>query len=283
MKEVLKLLLDHLKSYGKLYLFLLGMTGVTYSIVWLIGGHKWASMISLLLIGMMMIIIILLQRGRGGGLVGAFGGMGGASAFGTRAGDAFTGITIVLAVVWVALAGVSGLALRAERRQARLNDPGIRIVPLILLVEGNLGAERDMRFWVKLDERATETVTVDFTIQSVTTVGTGKNPAKLDEDFRIVEENLGEHIKATDDGKYQLTIPVGETRGDIVVRIVGDDEPEFDEDFQVTLSNPTNAALELRVGVGRILNDDGDPPPEDADLKPVTPGDGDGDGADENE
>lgn len=63
--------------------------------------------ISVLLIG-----IILLQRGRGGGLVGALSGLGGQSAFGTKAGDTFTRITIALAAVWVLLAGIHGIWLR---------------------------------------------------------------------------------------------------------------------------------------------------------------------------
>ncbi|MCL2120042.1 MAG: preprotein translocase subunit SecG [Planctomycetaceae bacterium] len=47
-----------------------------------------------------LILLILIQRGKGGGLAGAFGGMGGQSAFGTKAGDTFMRITIVAAAVW---------------------------------------------------------------------------------------------------------------------------------------------------------------------------------------
>jgi preprotein translocase subunit SecG len=65
--------------------------------------------ISVLLIG-----IILLQRGRGGGLVGALSGLGGQSAFGTKAGDTFTRITIGIAAAWVLLAGIHGQVLRAR-------------------------------------------------------------------------------------------------------------------------------------------------------------------------
>ena len=54
-----------------------------------------------------MVLIILVQRGRGGGLTGALGGMGGQSAFGTKAGDLFTRITIVVAAIWVLLAMAS--------------------------------------------------------------------------------------------------------------------------------------------------------------------------------
>lgn len=79
------------------------------------------TMTLLSLTGLLLIFIVLLQRGRGGGLAGAFGGAGGQSAFGTRAGDVFTKITVVLAVIWVVLAGATGFAMRAgatkEERQ----------------------------------------------------------------------------------------------------------------------------------------------------------------------
>src|SRR6266498_1698672 len=54
-----------------------------------------------------LILVILVQRGRGGGLTGALGGMGGQSAFGTKAGDLFTRITIVVAAIWVILSMAS--------------------------------------------------------------------------------------------------------------------------------------------------------------------------------
>lgn len=50
-----------------------------------------------------LILLILVQRGRGGGLTGALGGMGGQSAFGAKAGDVFTRITIGTAAVWIVL------------------------------------------------------------------------------------------------------------------------------------------------------------------------------------
>ena len=70
-------------------------------------------------ISLFMILLVLIQRGRGGGLAGAFGGMGGQSAFGTRAGDMFTRITIVLAVVWVLLAGGLGMLMRRDAEAAK--------------------------------------------------------------------------------------------------------------------------------------------------------------------
>lgn len=55
------------------------------------------------LTSLFLILLILIQRGRGGGLAGALGGMGGQSAFGTKAGDLFTRITIGVAAFWILL------------------------------------------------------------------------------------------------------------------------------------------------------------------------------------
>ncbi len=76
-----------------------------------------------MLVSVMLIGIILLQRGRGGGLVGALSGLGGQSAFGTKAGDMFTRITIGIAAVWVLLAGISGQVLRARTSKFQGDEP----------------------------------------------------------------------------------------------------------------------------------------------------------------
>ena len=60
-------------------------------------------MVFMFLIAVFLILLVLVQRGRGGGLAGALGGMGGQSAFGTKAGDLFTRITIGAATVWILL------------------------------------------------------------------------------------------------------------------------------------------------------------------------------------
>ena len=59
--------------------------------------------IALMLTAIFLIVLILVQRGKGGGLAGALGGMGGQSAFGTKAGDLFTKITIGAATFWIFL------------------------------------------------------------------------------------------------------------------------------------------------------------------------------------
>ena len=63
----------------------------------------WVFGVVLNLMALFLIFLVLIQRGRGGGLSGAFGGSGGSSAFGTRAGDVFTKITIGVAATWILL------------------------------------------------------------------------------------------------------------------------------------------------------------------------------------
>jgi preprotein translocase subunit SecG len=55
----------------------------------------------LFLLSAFIIAIILLQRGKGGGLTGALGGLGGQSAFGVKAGDIFTRITAIAVLLWI--------------------------------------------------------------------------------------------------------------------------------------------------------------------------------------
>jgi len=57
----------------------------------------------MVVVALFLILLVLVQRGRGGGLAGAFGGMGGQSAFGTKAGDLFTKVTIGVATFWILL------------------------------------------------------------------------------------------------------------------------------------------------------------------------------------
>jgi preprotein translocase subunit SecG len=57
----------------------------------------------IVILTLFLIVLILIQRGKGGGLAGAFGGMGGSSAFGARTGDVFTKVTVCVAFAWILL------------------------------------------------------------------------------------------------------------------------------------------------------------------------------------
>jgi preprotein translocase subunit SecG len=57
----------------------------------------------LFVLSALLILVVLIQRGKGGGLAGALGGIGGSSPFGSRAGDTFTRVTIYMAVLWFLL------------------------------------------------------------------------------------------------------------------------------------------------------------------------------------
>jgi len=68
-----------------------------------IGTWSYVLNAVIVLLGLLLILTILIQRGKGGGLIGAFGGAGGSSPFGSKAGDTFTRITITMAGIWVLL------------------------------------------------------------------------------------------------------------------------------------------------------------------------------------
>jgi len=69
-----------------------------------------------IIICVLLIVVVLLQKGRGGGLGAAFGGMG-SSAFGTRIGDVFTWVTIVLVALFLLLAIAATLLFRPPAEQ----------------------------------------------------------------------------------------------------------------------------------------------------------------------
>src|SRR5690348_18448247 len=58
----------------------------------------------LMLICLFLVLLILIQKGRGGGLAGAFGGAGGNTAFGSKTGDVLTWATSILFGVFLLLA-----------------------------------------------------------------------------------------------------------------------------------------------------------------------------------
>ena len=71
-----------------------------------------------LAIGLFLILLVLIQRGKGGGLIGALGGSGGSSPFGSRAGDQFTRITIYVALLWLFLTMAQVKVIQFAQQQA---------------------------------------------------------------------------------------------------------------------------------------------------------------------
>lgn len=72
----------------------------------------------IVLLSLFMICLILIQRGKGGGLAGAFGGVGGSSAFGTKSGDVFTKVTMIVAAIWIFLSLILVILYNQPSRSA---------------------------------------------------------------------------------------------------------------------------------------------------------------------
>ena len=93
----------------------------------------------ILICSIFLICLVLIQRGKGGGLAGAFGGMGGSSAFGTKAGDVFTKITIVTAAIWFLLAMIL-VIINNQPRISAFDAAGDGPSTVVTLPEGPAGA-----------------------------------------------------------------------------------------------------------------------------------------------
>lgn len=72
---------------------------------------QWLVAMLIIVICSFLMLVIMLQRGRGGGLAGAFGGAGGSSAFGAKTGDVFTWITVVVAAVFIIVCVVANFVM----------------------------------------------------------------------------------------------------------------------------------------------------------------------------
>lgn len=282
----MKDLLEHLKNYWKVYAGLVVLTAFVYALAYWIsswgagpGQHSSGIAWTLLIDGLLLIAFILLQRGRGGGLVGALGGMGGQSAFGTKAGDAFTGITIVLSVIWVLLAGFGGIALRAEREKRRFEKPSLRILP-VACRESDGEVERFLQVPIRLDRAVADDVEVEFTI------GKTSDTAKRNTHYEVTSE-IGEGVVIVvakrpdgtiDDAlvdvaslsdvkykdytfeKFRMKFPSGTTRRVVRLRVLGDDQPNASRTVTLTLENPVYAVLVSAQSTAEALIRDDDGP-----------------------
>ena len=88
----------------------------------------WVNLLAVffIVICALLILIVLLQKGKGDGLAAAFGGAGGQSAFGSKTGDMFTWITIVMVAIFLTSASILSCVYRPtgyEEQTPRLSAP----------------------------------------------------------------------------------------------------------------------------------------------------------------
>jgi len=77
----------------------------------------YTLLVLFIIVSLFLILLVLIQKGRGGGLASAFGGMGAQTAFGAKTGDVLTWATSVVFGIFVLLAII--LNLMANRLGSR--------------------------------------------------------------------------------------------------------------------------------------------------------------------
>jgi preprotein translocase subunit SecG len=82
----------------------------------------YTLMVLFIFVCLLLILIVLIQKGRGGGLASAFGGMGGNTAFGSKTGDVLTWATSIIFGVFLLLA--IALNLMANSRHSSYLQAG---------------------------------------------------------------------------------------------------------------------------------------------------------------
>lgn len=88
----------------------------------------WTMLVVFIFICVFMILLVLIQKGRGGGLSGAFGGAGGNTAFGAKTGDVLTWVTSATFAIFILTAIFLNLLSnyrqdQADKTAAALNAP----------------------------------------------------------------------------------------------------------------------------------------------------------------
>ncbi len=82
-----------------------------------------------------LILIILIQKGKGGGLSGAFGGLGAGGLLGTKTGDFLTWVTICFVVAFL------GLAVLMVKYYKPSESTGLDVTPVTAPLGGAPGTE----------------------------------------------------------------------------------------------------------------------------------------------
>lgn len=119
-----------------------------------------------------------------------------------------------------------------------LNDDPLPSISLdsVAAAEGNSGTTAFV-FTVSLSNPSSQAITVDF--------ATGGGTATAGTDYVSTSGTL--------------TIPAGNLSGSFTVLVNGDTTDEFDETFDVVLSNPIGGTVTAGTGTGTIRNDDASP------------------------
>ena len=92
----------------------------------LFAAEWYSHLLNLVVIGLglILMLVVLIQRGKGGGLAGAFGGAGGSSPFGSRSADQFVRFTLWIAGIWVLVIMIHVKAVQYDA-QSNQNAPAI--------------------------------------------------------------------------------------------------------------------------------------------------------------
>lgn len=149
-------------------------------------------------------------------------------------------------LVFVSVLALSGCDLTATIDEDTSNN-GAEIPALTVddnsAIEGDSG-RKALNFTVSLDQAATQTVSVDYSLTGI------------------------EAIAGSDfvDKSGTLQISSGESNAVISVEMIGDSTAEQGETFSLNLSNPVNARLGDSQAIGTIIDDDGTSNPGVASL-----------------
>lgn len=82
----------------------------------------------IILISILLIGLVLLQKNRGSGLSGAFGGVGGHSAFGTKTGDFLTWFTVSLAAIFLILCIVGNFLFEPDKTASAATPANAKLI-----------------------------------------------------------------------------------------------------------------------------------------------------------
>lgn len=91
----------------------------------------YLTMVIFMIVSTFLILLVLIQKGRGGGLTGAFGGAGANTAFGSKTGDVLTWATSIVFGIFLILAiTLSLMADRMTRGGPRVPVPTVVTPPV---------------------------------------------------------------------------------------------------------------------------------------------------------